>query len=116
MLLGMCDFMPATDRAAYDQNDVESDVVAYIIEIFMKIRVRQYVVYVDHGDSGPVVPWFVVRYVMEEMFFVSVWCVILQKKKDAKKEERVDIADHDFVTNTMRRMVGITSQYFADSF
>ena len=38
------------------------------------------------------------------------------KKKDAKKEERVDIADHDFVTNTMRRIVGITSQYFADSF
>ena len=40
MLLGMCDFMPATDRAAYDQNDVESDVVAYIIEISMKIWVR----------------------------------------------------------------------------
>ena len=61
MLLGMCDFMPATDRAAYDQNDVESDVVAYIIEISMKIWDRQYVVYVVLGVAGPIVLWFVDR-------------------------------------------------------
>ena len=36
-LLGMADFMPATDRAAYDQNEDESDAAAYIVEIGMKI-------------------------------------------------------------------------------
>ena len=53
--------MPATDRAANDQNYVESDVAAYIIEIVMKIWVRQYVVHVDLGVAGPIVPWFVTR-------------------------------------------------------
>ena len=53
--------MPTTERAAYDQNDVESDAAAYIIEISIKIWVRQYVVYVDLVVAGPTIPWFVAR-------------------------------------------------------
>ena len=53
--------MPATDRAAYDQNYVESGVAADIIEILMKIWVRQCIAHVDSGVAGPIVPWFVAR-------------------------------------------------------
>ena len=66
------DFIPTTERAAYDQHDVESDATAYIIEISVKIWVRRCVVYVDLVVSGPIIPWFVVTLIMEEMFFVSV--------------------------------------------
>ena len=51
--------MLATDRAAYDQNDVESDAAAYIIGIYIKNWVRQYVVYVVLVVTGPIVQWFV---------------------------------------------------------
>ncbi len=64
--------MSAAVRAVYHHNDFDLAAATYIIEIGMKIWVGKCVVYVDHGDSGPIVPWFVVRYVMEEVFFVSV--------------------------------------------
>ena len=64
--------MLTTERAAYDQNDVESDVAAYIIEISIKIWVRQYAVYVDPVVAGPIIPWFFATLIMVEMFFVSV--------------------------------------------
>ena len=62
--------MSATDSAAYHHNDFDLAAATYIIEIFRKIWVRQCVVYVDHGDSGPIVPWFVVRYVWRRCFLL----------------------------------------------
>ena len=51
--------MLATDRAAYDQNDVESDAAAYRIGICIKKWVREYVVYFVLVVTGLIVPWFV---------------------------------------------------------
>ncbi len=51
--------MLATDRAAYDQNDVESDAAAYRIGICIKNWVRECVVYFVLVVTGLIVPWFV---------------------------------------------------------
>ena len=64
--------MSASDRAVYHYNDSESAAASYRIEISIKIWVRQYVVSVYIGISGPIVLWFAVGFVMVEMFFVSV--------------------------------------------
>ncbi len=64
--------MSASVRAVYHHNDFELDAAAYIIEISIKIWVRQYVVYVDLVVTGPIIPWLVVTLIMVEMFFVSV--------------------------------------------
>lgn len=64
--------MLATDRAAYDQNDVESDAAAYIIGIYIKNWVRPYVVCVVLVVTGPIVPWFVDTSSWRRGFFVSV--------------------------------------------
>ena len=64
--------MSASVRAVCHHNDIESDAAAYIIEISIKIWVRQYVVYVDLVVSGPIVPWFAVGFVMVEVFFCGV--------------------------------------------
>jgi len=66
------DFMSATVRAVYHLNDVDSAADAYRIGIYIKNGVRDSVTYVDFGDVGPIVPWFAVRFIMVEMFFVSV--------------------------------------------
>ena len=55
-------------RAVYHHNDA----TAYRIGICIKNEVRHCVVYVDFGNVGPIVAWFAVGFVMEEMFFVSV--------------------------------------------
>jgi len=59
-------------RAVYHHNDADSAATAYRIGIYIKNGVRHYIVYVDFGNVGPIVPWFAVGFVMEEMFFVSV--------------------------------------------
>ena len=64
--------MSASVRAVYHHNDFESDAAAYIIEISIKIWVRQLLEYVDLVVSSPIVPWFAVGFVMVEVFFVSV--------------------------------------------
>ena len=51
--------MLATDRAAYDQNDVESDAAAYRIGICIKNWDRECVVYFVLVVIGLIVPWFV---------------------------------------------------------
>ena len=48
--------MPTKNRAAYDQNDVESEIAACIIEISIKFWVRKCVVHVVLGVAGPIVP------------------------------------------------------------
>jgi len=58
--------------AVYHHNDADSAATAYRIGIYIKNGVRHYVVYVDFGNVGPIVAWFAVGFVMEEMFFVSV--------------------------------------------
>ncbi len=64
--------MSASVRAVYDQNGIESDAAAYIIEISIKIWVGEHLVYVDLVVAGPIVPWFVVGFVMVEVFFCGV--------------------------------------------
>jgi len=75
------DFMSASVRAVYHHNDFESDAAAYIIEISIKIWVRQLLEYVDLVVSSPIVPWFAVGFVMVEVFFVSVWCVMAEHRR-----------------------------------
>jgi len=58
--------------AVYHHNDADSAATAYRIGIYIKNGVRHVVVYVDFGNVGPIVAWFAVGFVMEEMFFVSV--------------------------------------------
>lgn len=50
--------MSLAARAVYHHNDVDSPAAAYIIGVYIKNEVRQYIDYVDFGDVGPIVPWF----------------------------------------------------------
>ncbi len=69
-------FMSALVRAVYHHNELDLAATAYRIRICVKNWVNQCVVGRFNWGVGPIVPWFTVGFVMVEMFFVSVWCVM----------------------------------------
>ena len=60
----------------YHQNYVELDTATSKIGISIKNWVGECVVYVHIGRVDPIIPWLVPGFVMVEVFFVSVWCVM----------------------------------------
>ena len=104
--------MSASVRAVYHHNDFESDAAAYIIEISIKIWVRETLVYVDIVVAGPIVPWFAVGFVMVGVFFV--WCVMRDGRTPPSTFD--DVSDTELVPPISWAMVGIPPCHVAQAF
>jgi hypothetical protein len=69
-------FHASRSTPLYHENYVELDAATYKIGISMKNWVGECPVYVDSVCFDLIIPWLVPGFVMVEVFFVSVWCVM----------------------------------------